>query len=436
MSGKQRLGLLLFGVIFIGLFAVFAVAEGLGQPSVSSGDAALVKGAPSGDSTISEAAVRKAVLQQASQAGQKKIPKPGEKKYEELQENAFKELIQNVWIKGEAEELGISVTEKQIETELEQIIKTNFKTQATFEKFLKSSHFTEEEVNEKVETQLLGKKIQETVSNEAGSASKSEIEAYYEAEKETQFTTGASRDVRLILNEDKGEVEKAKAALEKDNSPANWKKVAPKYSTDPTTKVNGGLQPGITEEFVKGELKKAIFGSSTGELVGPVKFEKNWILVEVVKLTPEKVKSLKEVESQISSTLTQERQQEFFSEFVSGFQSKWTSRTYCAADFVENELCGNRKSSGHPSTAPPACYEANPKAPATECPAPVAQAVPALPGTVTEQKPKGEPFPQRPRPQTQVSETSLGGEEGAPPTGAPPAEAPPAEAPPPSSSGE
>jgi foldase protein PrsA len=431
MSGKQRLGLLLFGILFVGLFVVFAVAEGLGQPSVAKGDAALITGVPSGDVTVSEAAVGRAVLQQASQTGQKKTPKPGEKKYEELQENAFKELVQSAWIRGEAEERGVSVTEKQVETELQQIIKTNFKTQATFNKFLKSSHFTAEEVNEKIETQLLGKEIQESVGKSAGAASKSEIESYYENEKATQFTTPASRDIRLILNEDKGEVEKAKAALEKDNSPKNWKKVAPKYSTDPTTKVNGGLQPGITEQFVQGELKKAVFDSPTGELVGPVKFEKNWILVEVVKLTPEKVKTLKEVESQISSTLTQEKQQEAVTEFLTGFQSKWTSRTFCAADFAEIEYCSNFKGSGHPASAPPACYEANPKTPATECPAPVVQAVPALPGTVTEQKPKGEPFPQRPRPQSQVTEGSLGGETGALPT-----EAPPAEAPPPSSSGE
>jgi parvulin-like peptidyl-prolyl isomerase len=434
MSGKQRLGLLLFGVLFIGLFVVFAVAVGLAEPSVPSGDVAIVKGVPSDQGTISEADFKRAFRQAAGQSELKSPPKPGEKKYEELKTTAFKELLQSIWVRGEAEERGISVTEKQIETELEQIIKTNFKTQAAFEKFLKTAHFSEAEVDEKIETQLLGKKIQEVVGNSAGTASKAEIEAYYEAEKATQFTTPASRDVRLILNEDKGEVEKAKAALEKDNSPQSWKKVAPKYSSDPTTKVNGGLQPGITEEFVKGELKKAVFDSPTGELVGPVKFEKNYVLVEVVKLTPGKIKSLKEVESQISATLTQEKQQEVLTEFVAGFQSKWTSRTYCASDFAESELCSNQEGSGHPASASPACYEANPKTPATECPAPVAQAVPALPGTVTEQKPKGEPFPQRPRPATQAPEAPTGAA-GVPPTEAPPTEAPPSEAPP-SGSGE
>jgi foldase protein PrsA len=410
MSGRARLMLVLFAILFVGLFVGFAIAQGIGEPSVPSGDVAIVKDVPSDVGTISEADFRRALLQQATQAKLKKPPQPGDSKYEKLKATTMRELLNEAWIRGEAEELGISVTEKQVETKLAQIKKQNFSAKGAYQKFLKESHFTEEDVNNRIELQELSTQVQEVISSAAGPASNAEIADYYEAEKATQFTTPASRDVRVIVNEDKSKVEQAKAALEKDNSPASWKKVAAKYSSDPTTKTKGGLQPGITEEFVKGDLKSGIFDSTTGELVGPIKYEKNYLLLEVVKLNPEKVKSLGEVRSQISSTLTQQKQQEFLTEFVSGFQAKWTSRTFCAADFA-TEQCANFVSSGHPSTAPPACYEADPKTPATECPAPVAQAVPALPGTVTVVKPKGEPFPQRPRPET--TESAAGGEAGA-----------------------
>src|SRR5262249_46166040 len=149
-------------------------------------------------------------------------------------------------------------------------------------------------------------------------------------------------------------VEAAKRALEGDQSPQNWRKVAPKYSTDPTTKATGGLQKAITEEFVKGDLKKAIFDSEIGALEGPIEYEKNFLLVEPVKETPEKAKTLAEVRSQISQTLTQQNQEEFFTNFVTEYQSKWTSRTFCASDFTI-ERCSNYKGSGHPTSAPPAC---------------------------------------------------------------------------------
>ena len=40
------------------------------------------------------------------------------------------------------------------------------------------------------------------------------IQAYYDAEKDSQFTTKESRDVRIVLNKDKAKVEAAKKELE------------------------------------------------------------------------------------------------------------------------------------------------------------------------------------------------------------------------------
>jgi parvulin-like peptidyl-prolyl isomerase len=401
----NRLALIVFGALFIVLFVGFAVAEGIGTPGVAKGDAVEVSSVS--DGTITEADVKAAVLQQASQQSQKTTPKPGSKKYEELQESALSELVDGIWIGGEAEELGISATHKEIESELQILIKNNFKTQPIFEKFMKTSHFTEEEVEERIETQVLSTKIQEQVSNEAPPASKSEISNYYDENKAAQYTEKPSRDIRLVINKNKSEVEKAKEALDKDNSPANWKKVAEKYSSDPTTASKGGLQKGITEELLQGPIKKAIFGSATGEVVGPVNYQGNYLVVETVAIHPEKAKSLKEVESEISQTLTKQNQEEFFSEFVTGFQTKWQARTECASEFL-SERCANFKASPHPASAPAACYEANPKTPATECPAPVEQTKPALPGTTTLAKPQGQRLVQRPRPQAKSSESKKG----------------------------
>ena len=97
------------------------------------------------------------------------------------------------------------------------------------------------------------------------------------------------------------------------------------------------------------------------------------------------------------------------------------------------ERCANFKGAGHPATAPEGCYEANPKGVAPEaCPAPVFQAIPALPGTVTPLEPKGKPLAQRPRPPGEEKEEAAAGLEGLPPGTVPPTgeEAPPEEAPP------
>lgn len=414
-AGRQRLALALFGALLVLLFVGFAVAQGIGAPSVPSGDVALVQNVPDEIGSVSEEEFELALEQQASQAKLKKVPQPGDKKYEELKEAALIEVLNTIWLQGQAEELGITVTEKQIETELAKIKKESFPTPASYKKFLKESHFTQEDVNERVELQLLSTQIQQQVSQETPQPSEAQIAEYYENEKATKFTEKASRDIRLVVNEDKSKVEAAKEALDKDNSPKSWEKVVGKYSSNPAAKAEGGLQKGISDEgFIKEPLKAAIFDSATNEVIGPVKYEKNWFVIEVVKLNPEKTKSLKEAKTEIASTLSQELQQEFFSEFVTAYESKWQSRTYCADGFVV-EKCANYSGSGHPSSAPPACYEANPKTPVTECPAPVTQTQPALPGTVTLLKPKGEPFVQRPLPE---ASPSAGGSESELPPGA------------------
>jgi foldase protein PrsA len=408
-SGRQRLALVAFAVVFVVLFAGFAIAEGIGHPSVPSGDVAIVQNVPDDIGTIGEAEFKAALLRQAAQGGLKKPPQPGGKKYEELKEAALGELLDTIWIQGEAEELGISVTPKQVATELAQVKKTNFKSEAEYQKFLKTSHFTRADVLARVKLQLLSTQIQERISKEAPVPSSSEVADYYDAAKGSQYTTPETRDARIVINKDKAKIEQAKSLLDKDDSAASWKKVAAKYSSDPTTKSKGGLQAGISEEALNEPLKAAIFASPTGQVVGPVSYQGNYFVLEVEKLNPEKVQTLGEVSAQIKSQLTQQASQEVFSDFVSEYQSKWQSRTYCAAGFVI-ERCANYVGSGHPASAPAACYEADPKGGTPkECPAPVAQASPALPGSTTVLKPLGERLPQRPRPEG-LKES---GEEGA-----------------------
>jgi parvulin-like peptidyl-prolyl isomerase len=409
----QRVGLVLFAVVFIALFVIFAVAQGLGAPGVPSGDIAKVTNVPSETGEFSMADYKRSVEQQEAQGGLKKPPKAGSKKAEELHKSAVGELLNGAWIFGEGEELGIKITQKEVETELAKIKKESFKTEKAFQEFMKESHFTEEDVNSKVELQLLSSKIEEKIKKEVPALTEEELETYYDAEKATQFTKKPTRDVRVVVNENKKEVEAAQKALEADNSEASWKKVTKKYS--PTTAAQGGLQKEIAEEFLTEPLKKDIFKSATGELIGPVKQEKNYLLLEVVKLHPEKVQSFAEVKTTIEGTLKAEKEQKYFEEWVAGFQSKWTARSYCASGYA-TEQCANFKGTGHPAEAPEACYEANPKTPAKECPAPVVQTKPAVPGTVNSKTPAGEQLVQRPRPEEtakSAKEKAAAGAEGA-----------------------
>jgi parvulin-like peptidyl-prolyl isomerase len=396
--GLQRLALLGFAALFILLFVIFAIAQGIGHSSVPSGSVAVVEDAPDGLSPITEAQFQHALVQAAAEDKVTPVPKRGDEKYEAEQEKALGNLLDSIWIRGQAEEMGISVTQKEVGEELKKLKEKAFKTEQQYKEFLKEAHFTEADVNTRVTIQMLSEQIQTQVTEEAPIPSNTELKTYYEAAKSSQYTTPESRDIRVIKNPDKAKVEAAKAALEKDDSIKSWEEVAKKYSID-TTKSTGGLQSAVTEGSgtLQEPLEGEVFAAGQGELEGPLKEGKTYTVFEVMKITPEKVQSLDEAKSQISAQLAEQAKQQTFGAFVRSYGTKWQSRTFCASGYTIAR-CSNYKPSGHPAEADEACFEANPKNAPEACPAPITSIKPAQPGTVSPLNREGQKLAQRPRP--------------------------------------
>lgn len=106
-----------------------------------------------------------AMAQATAQAGLKRTPSPGEKGYWKLKVSAMKSLLGAKWIFGQAAEMGIDVTSRQVAKRLARI-KKDFKTQAEYRKFLKRFHFTQSDVNELIELELLSTAIEAKVTRD------------------------------------------------------------------------------------------------------------------------------------------------------------------------------------------------------------------------------------------------------------------------------
>jgi foldase protein PrsA len=408
----QRFGLLVFGVGFLVLFAIVAISEGIGQPSVPSGDVALVEDVPDDGGKITETKFRRALVQTAAEVKLPKAPKPGDDQYEELRDKALDKLLQTAWVKGQAAEMGISATDSEIAQKAKELREQQFKSEAEYRKTLKSLHLTETDVNEVMELQVLGPKIEEAVRGDSPKPSDSEVENYYEEVKETQFVQPATRDVRLILNKDRKKVESAKALLEKDSSPDGWRKVAKRYSTESASKNDGGLRRSLKDGDLEEPLNAVVFETPENEIEGVIEGPKGFYVFEVEDSTPESVQSLEDVRGQIEPRLEQTTGEAIFRDFVFDFEARWISRTFCASGFVFRS-CANFRGSSDPALAEPASEQCRQDVPPKEfpkaCPAPIKQLAPAQPGTVSLVTPTGTGSslgilaglpvqPQRPRP--------------------------------------
>ena len=380
MSGARKFGLFVFGAILVVLFAGIAIAQGITKPSVPSGDIGYVEDVPDDRGNITQEDYDRSFEQTWKRGGLKAAPKPGDAQYDQVREAAINDLLDQAWLTGEAAEMGVTATDLQIDNELETIKQDQFPTPKAFQEFLKTSGFTNEEVRERVELQVLSRKIQDKITKSVTEVPDSEIENFYETSKES-FTTPESRDIRLIVTDKKADADKAIAELGDDPSDEDFAKVAKKLSVHASSTEGGKTV--ATEGAFPDPAGADIMSAEVGAIGGPVEAGKQFYVFRVTKVTPEETRSLDEVREQITQQLLPTLQQQAMSDFVADYNAKWTSRTFCKDDYTVAR-CDNFESDGRLESADPKCYEAGAgKNPDLSCPAPIELPKPMSPGGST-----------------------------------------------------
>jgi SurA N-terminal domain len=124
---------------------------------------ALVSHVPSATGTITRAELDHAIAQKAAQDDHDSSPTPGSAKYDETAEAALSERLDSVWILGEAAEMGIDVTPGEIAEELAKLKRESFNSDRQYRDFVTESHYTDADIDERVEVQLLSAKIQKRI---------------------------------------------------------------------------------------------------------------------------------------------------------------------------------------------------------------------------------------------------------------------------------
>ena len=383
---KRNLAII-FGAALVLTVVITAVAIGIGHPSVPSDDVAVVDDDSINvpgvveDGVISKTSFDRFLDQTAKQSNLPSTPPPSDPQYEQLKDQAMQSVLQIAWIVGEANKRGLSFTDTQIQQSLGQI-KSQFKTQEAYEKARDQAGLTEEDVLTRAKLQLIQDKIQEDISNGVPTPPSDDARTFYDANKD-QFTQPASRTIRLIQNKDANQVNQALQALRTDDSPANWKKVAAQFSTDPTSKDKGGLRPDVVPGSFEQPLDDQVFDAPTEQVQGPVTTSTNSYAFEVFSATPEKVLGFDDpvpsstgqpaggtVADQIKQQLRSQQQQDALSAFGEDFQSYWASLTQCASDYVV-QGCDNFDGGGPTCDPGKLAPSSQTGQPSEGCPAPV-----------------------------------------------------------------
>ena len=313
--------------------------------------------------------------------------------YQGLRDQVLQFLIQAQWLQGEAEDQGIDVSSKQVQRSFEQQKRQSFPDEAGYQRFLRTSGMTQQDILLRVRLDLLSNKIRDKVVHSKNTVTQKQIADYYNRNKR-QFSQPERRNVEVVLAKTSARAEQAKRAIQ-GGTP--WPSVARTYSIDQTSKGRGGRLTDVTPGQQERAFDNAVFGAPRGQLEGPVKTQFGYYVFRVTRVVPGSQQSLQQVRSTIRQVLISQNQEQALRRFVTQFQKKWKARTTCRKGYIIDS-CKNAPARKRTSTVPPG-------------------AVPPQGGAPQGAPPQGAP-PQGAPPQ------------GAPPQGAPPQGAPPQGAPP------
>jgi foldase protein PrsA len=195
--------------------------------------------------------------------------------------------------------------------------------------------------------QLLEQKITQKVTKGKDKVSDAQVAQYYEKNK-SKFAQAERRDLRIVLTKSKARAEAAKSALESGQS---WSSVAKRYSVDQASKNQGGKLDGVAKGQQEKALDDAIFKADKGKLIGPVKTQFGYYVMEVTKVTEAKQQSLEDSKASIKQIVASENQRKALDTFGKDYRNRWKEETKCKEGFVTPD-CENGPKQAKTNTAP------------------------------------------------------------------------------------
>ena len=306
----------LLPVLLLALVAVVAAACGSDEQakSVPAGAVALV-----GDEPIQKADLDRLLAQAKKnyEAQKQEFPEVGTPEYETLKSTLLKGLVQQSQWEQAGAKMGVTVSDKEVDTRLEALKQQYFKgDDEKFQAQLDKDGLTVQQIRDQLRARMLSDKIYKSVIDKV-KVTDADIQAYYDNHK-AQYMQPESREVRHILVKKKALADELYAKLKNG---ADFEALAKKYTEDTTSKPDGGKLTAYKGKTAA-PFDKFVFAAKVGELSHPIKTEFGWHVIEVLSDTkPAAAQPLAEAKNAISGTLLQEQQNAALKKWVRDAES-------------------------------------------------------------------------------------------------------------------
>jgi parvulin-like peptidyl-prolyl isomerase len=252
-------------------------------------------------------------------AQKRPFPKPGSQEYEQLKGQAITFLIQRAEFEQEAKDLGIKITDADVDKRIDQLKKQFYGgSEQKYKRTLSQQGLTEEQAKDEVRAQLVSEQLFTKITSDVKVSDK-QIREYYDSHK-SQYQQPESRDVRHILVQKKALADQLDAQVKRG---ANFAALAKKYSKDPGSASNGGKLT-VTKGQTVPAFDRIAFSLKKGQISQPVKTQYGYHIIQALSaVKPPQKTPLSKVETSIRQQLGDQEKRDAMTKWFDDTKNKY-----------------------------------------------------------------------------------------------------------------
>jgi parvulin-like peptidyl-prolyl isomerase len=249
------------------------------------------------------------------------FPKPGTSAFESLKGQAITFLVQRAEFQQKADDMGIHISNKQIDDRINQLKKQFYGgSEKKYEQTLAQQGLTPDRARDEVKAQLVSEALYNKVTSNVKVSDKA-ISEYYASHK-SLYVQKSSRDVRHILVNSKVLADSLYQKLVADHE-KNFTALAKKYSKDPGSASNGGRLT-VTKGQTVPQFDKVAFSLATGAIAKPIHSQYGWHIIQALSpIRPPSTTPLSKVKDSIRLQLVQQQKNTAMTNWVNGVKAEF-----------------------------------------------------------------------------------------------------------------
>lgn len=241
----------------------------------------------------------------------------------------------------EADKLGLKPSDDELNSKVNDAInqyKAQYPGEGQWEGVLEQNGMTEDQLKELIRNNDIEQAVQQNIVKDV-TVTDSDVQTYYNQNKDSKYTTGAGANAAHILIAEKasdGSID-YDASLKKANdikaqldAGADFATLAKKYSADTGSKDKGGdlgFVPYNSTQYVA-EFMNGFKNLKEGEISAPVKSQYGYHIIKATGLKAAQVTPFDQVKDQIKSTLLQQKQSDAFNSKIAEWKKELNVKTY------------------------------------------------------------------------------------------------------------